>query len=41
MREYVDSWHEGGSPWELWVEQVEQLRTVFAASIGADREESP
>jgi selenocysteine lyase/cysteine desulfurase len=37
--EYVASWHEGGSPWELWVEKVEQLRTAFAASIGADREE--
>jgi selenocysteine lyase/cysteine desulfurase len=39
MREYLDSWHDGGSPWELWVEQVERLRTAFAASIGADREE--
>jgi selenocysteine lyase/cysteine desulfurase len=39
MRAYVDSWHDGGSPWELWVEQVERLRTAFAASIGADRDE--
>jgi selenocysteine lyase/cysteine desulfurase len=39
MREYMESWHDGGSPWELWVEQVERLRTAFAASIGADREE--
>jgi selenocysteine lyase/cysteine desulfurase len=39
MHEYLASWHEGGSPWEMWVEQVEHLRTAFAASIGADREE--
>src|SRR5260370_27188391 len=39
MREYLESWHDAGSPWELWVEQVEHLRTAFAASIGADREE--
>ena len=39
MREYLESWRDGGSPWELWVEKVEQLRTAFAASIGADREE--
>src|ERR1017187_6898048 len=39
MRAYLDSWNEGGSPWELWVDRVEQLRTTFAASIGADRDE--
>jgi selenocysteine lyase/cysteine desulfurase len=39
MGEYDESWHEGGSPWELWVEKVEELRTVFAESIGAEREE--
>ncbi|PYR42122.1 MAG: aminotransferase V, partial [Acidobacteria bacterium] len=39
MRAYLDSWHEGGSPWELWVEQVERLRARFAASIGADADE--
>ena len=39
MHEYLASWHEHGSPWELWVEQVEALRTAFARSIGADRDE--
>src|SRR5437867_1166950 len=39
MREYLESWHDAGSPWELWVERVEELRAAFAASIGADREE--
>jgi selenocysteine lyase/cysteine desulfurase len=39
IHEYVESWHEGGSPWELWVQKVEELRTAFAASIGARRDE--
>jgi selenocysteine lyase/cysteine desulfurase len=39
MHEYLSSWHDHGSPWELWVEQVEALRTAFARSIGADRDE--
>jgi selenocysteine lyase/cysteine desulfurase len=39
MHEYLATWHEHGSPWELWVEQVEALRTAFARSIGADRDE--
>jgi selenocysteine lyase/cysteine desulfurase len=39
MRAYLDSWHESGSPWEHWVEQVELLRVRFAASIGADVDE--
>jgi selenocysteine lyase/cysteine desulfurase len=39
MRTYLDSWHEHGSPWEMWVEQVERLRARFAASIGADADE--
>ena len=29
IHEYVESWHEGGSPWELWVQKVEELRTAF------------
>ena len=39
MHAYVESWHDNGSPWELWVEKVELLRARFAASIGADRDE--
>jgi len=39
MRAYLDSWHEHGSPWETWVEEVEQLRARFASSIGATPDE--
>jgi selenocysteine lyase/cysteine desulfurase len=39
MRAYLDSWHASGSPWEMWVDQVERLRARFAASIGADVDE--
>ncbi|HEV3060284.1 MAG TPA: aminotransferase class V-fold PLP-dependent enzyme [Vicinamibacterales bacterium] len=39
MRAYLDCWHEHGSPWERWVDEVEQLRMRFAASIGADVDE--
>ncbi len=39
VRQFLESWHETGSPWELWVENVERLRVMFAASIGADADE--
>jgi selenocysteine lyase/cysteine desulfurase len=39
MHEYAESWRDAGSPWELWVEKVEQLRGRLAASIGADPDE--
>ena len=39
VAEWINTWHDGGSPWELWVEQVEALRAAFAASIGAEADE--
>jgi selenocysteine lyase/cysteine desulfurase len=39
VQEWLHSWHQEGSPWELWVEKVEQLRTSFATSIGAHADE--
>jgi len=39
MRAYLASWHEHGSPWEMWVDEVERLRARFAASIGAAADE--
>src|SRR5918993_2001121 len=36
LTEWVGTWHDHGSPWERWVEEVEALRVAFARSIGAD-----
>jgi len=36
---YLESWHREGSPWELWVSEVNRLRARFAESIGADADE--
>src|SRR5215469_16634656 len=36
---YIASWHEQGSPWELWVEQYEAARTAFAQFINASPDE--
>ena len=39
LEDYIASWHEQGSPWELWVEQYEAARTAFANFINASPEE--
>jgi selenocysteine lyase/cysteine desulfurase len=39
MEDYIASWHEQGSPWELWVEQYEAARTAFAQFINASPDE--
>src|ERR1700738_4350102 len=39
FRGYLTSWHERGSPWDTWVDVVEQLRRQVAAMIGADADE--
>lgn len=39
FREYFASWHEHGSPWDLWVERYEAARTQFASLIGATADE--
>ncbi len=36
---FTGSWHTGGSPWELWMGQVERLRAQAAAAIGAEPDE--
>src|SRR5258708_2991109 len=36
---YIASWHEQGSPWELWVKQYEAARTAFAKFINASPDE--
>jgi selenocysteine lyase/cysteine desulfurase len=37
--EYLQSWHDQGSPWDLWVEKYEEARNLFAQFIGADPDE--
>jgi selenocysteine lyase/cysteine desulfurase len=39
MEEFMASWHEQGSPWELWVNQYEAARTAFAQFINASPDE--
>ncbi len=39
MLEYLHSWHEQGSPWDLWVDYYEAGRRRFAELIGAEPEE--
>lgn len=36
---FTDSWHDLGSPWDLWIEGTERFRAAFAASIGAEPDE--
>jgi selenocysteine lyase/cysteine desulfurase len=39
LRDFVGSWHQYGSPWDMWVEQYETCRREFAAMIGAGADE--
>lgn len=39
FRRFLTSWDTEGSPWERWVDAMEDLRTRFARSIGADADE--
>lgn len=39
LQEYLECWHEQGSPWDLWVQKYEEARGQFARFIGADNDE--
>lgn len=39
LEAYTASWHEQGSPWELWVDEYEKARTAFAKFINASPDE--
>jgi selenocysteine lyase/cysteine desulfurase len=39
LEDFMASWHEQGSPWELWVNQYEEARTAFAQFINASPDE--
>jgi selenocysteine lyase/cysteine desulfurase len=39
IEDFIASWHEQGSPWELWVNRYEEARTAFAHFINASPDE--
>jgi selenocysteine lyase/cysteine desulfurase len=39
LKEFIANWHEQGSPWEMWVERYEAVRTAFAKFIQASPDE--
>jgi selenocysteine lyase/cysteine desulfurase len=39
LEDYIASWHEYGSPWELWVNRYEAARAAFARFINASPDE--
>jgi selenocysteine lyase/cysteine desulfurase len=39
LENFILSWHEQGSPWELWVNRYEEARTAFAQLISASPDE--
>ncbi len=39
LQDYIASWHELGSPWDVWVERYEAARTAFANFIHATPDE--
>jgi len=39
LEDFMASWHEHGSPWELWVNRYEAARTAFAGFIHASPDE--
>ena len=39
IREFLESWHTHGNPWEIWVAKMEELRRAFARLINADPDE--
>jgi selenocysteine lyase/cysteine desulfurase len=36
---HLQTWHEGGSPWDVWVQKYEETRAQFARFIGAEPDE--
>ena len=39
LETFIASWHEQGSPWELWVNRYEEVRASFARFINASPDE--
>ena len=38
-QQYLDDWEQLGSPWELWVNKLEQARALFGGLVNAGAEE--
>lgn len=36
---HLRSWHEAGSPWDIWIQKYEETRAAFARFIGATADE--
>jgi selenocysteine lyase/cysteine desulfurase len=39
IQEYLCTWHDTGSPWDIWVQKYEAVRAQFARLIGAHPDE--
>lgn len=39
LEDFIASWHEQGSPWEIWVNRYEEARAAFARFINASPDE--
>jgi selenocysteine lyase/cysteine desulfurase len=39
LEDFMASWHEQGSPWDIWVNRYEEARTAFAQFINASPDE--
>jgi selenocysteine lyase/cysteine desulfurase len=39
LTNHLQTWHEGGSPWDVWVQKYEETRAQFARFIGAEPDE--
>jgi selenocysteine lyase/cysteine desulfurase len=39
LLDYLASWHQAGSCWDVWVQKYEESRAVFARLIGAEPDE--
>jgi selenocysteine lyase/cysteine desulfurase len=39
FHDYLNSWHQGGSPWDLWIQRYEEIRAQFARFVGAEADE--
>src|ERR1700684_2748023 len=39
FEDYLASWDQYGSPWDIWVQRYEEARTTFASYLGAQPDE--